>query len=139
MVEFEMNNLFPYKTEELIYDHAIIARKAGNYSQLMLAVAPRELILKQLSVLKEAGVSPDAVNISTVSLFNQLLAQNRPPANYLLVNFDDGLMEMIFVSSGKLAFSHGISFDAPSGTKGMIDEVISTVTILRDKGNSIDK
>jgi hypothetical protein len=138
IVEFELNNLFPYKAEELIYDHAVIHKGKDNYSRLILAVAPKEIISKQIFSLKRAGLSPDAVNISTVSLFNQFLSQKRPAANYFLINLEDNFMEVLLVSEGKLEFSRGISIDA-KGENKLIEDIATTITILKDKGNLIDK
>jgi Tfp pilus assembly PilM family ATPase/Tfp pilus assembly protein PilN len=108
MVEYELNNLFPYKTEDLVFDYAVIQKGPAENSQLMLVAALREAILPYISTFKLAGLSPDAITISTVSLFNQFREQNRPPANYFLIHFDDGFMEMLLVSNGLLVFNRGV-------------------------------
>jgi Tfp pilus assembly protein PilN len=138
MVEFELNNLFPYKAEELTYDHAVIEKGIDNYSRVMLAVALKENISKQVSLLRRAGITCDSINISTVSLFNQFLEQKRQTGNYLLVNLDDDFIEMIFISAGKLEFSRGINFGDGRGIKDLIKPVEATLTILEDKGYPID-
>ncbi len=139
MVEYELNNLFPSKPEELVFGYALIQKGPDTCSKVILAVAPREVILKNILTLKQAGLIPDAVNVSTVSLFNQFCLQKRPPANYLLINLDDAFMEIIFVSGQRLEFSRGISFGRTKETGDLIKAIELTVTVLRDKGSLIDK
>ncbi|MCX5702571.1 MAG: pilus assembly protein PilM [Candidatus Omnitrophica bacterium] len=139
MVEFELNNLFPYKAEELTYDHAVIHKGTDNYSRIILVAAPKEDIAKQVSLLRKAGLTPDSINISTISLLNQFLEEKREPLNYLLINLDDGFMEMVFISAGKLELSRGIGLSIRQGREDILKEIESTVTILEDKAYKIDK
>lgn len=136
MIELKLDNLFPYKPEELTYDYSI-THKGTDGSRVMLVAALKEAILSQVSTLRLAGLIPDAINISTISLFNQFYAQKRPPNNYLLINFDDSFMEMILISEGRLNFSRGIKLRNPPETREVIKIVGQNITILRDKGNLI--
>ena len=137
MVEYELNSLFPYKPQDLTYDYAITHKRPDGYSQVMVVAAPRELILNQISTLKLAGLAPDVINISTISLFNQFCAQKREAANYLLINFDDAFVEIILITEGKLNFSRGISLKDIIETGDLIKVIEQTITLLRDEGKLI--
>lgn len=139
MAEYELNNLFPLLPEELVIDYAVINKETKGYSELIIFAAPRENITNQLLTLKQAGITPDSINVSTVSLFNQFCRQNKPQANYLIVYFDDSFMETIFVKNSRLAFSRGITVKQIAGTADIIKEIGLTAAILKDKGESIDK
>ncbi len=139
MVEYELNNLFPFKPEELVVDYAVIKKEPKGYSELILFAAPRETIVNHILTLEHAGISPDTVSISTVSLFNQLCRQNKPQANCLLIYFDDSFMEILFVNNNCLAFSRWINIKQNTTTADLIKEIELTVTVLKDKGEVIDK
>lgn len=139
MVDYELNNLFPLKPEEMVVDYAIIKKEPKGYSELILFSAPREIIANHISTLAHAGFSPDTITISTVSLFNQLSRQNKPQANYLAVYFDDSCAEIFFVNNHRLAFSSWINIKQNTAPADLIKEIELTAVILKDKGESIDK
>jgi len=138
MTEYELNNLFPYKPEELIYDYAVINKQADGYSQVMLVAALKEPILAGISTLGLAGLVPEAINISTVSLFNQFRTQKRQPDNYLLINLDDAFMELLLVGEGRPVFSRGIRIKSPAEIKDLVKIAEENITIIKDKGDSIN-
>jgi len=137
MVEYELNSLFPYKPQDLTYDYAVTHKRPDGYSQVMVVAATRELILNQISTLKLAGIVPDVINISTISLFNQFCAQKREAANYLLINFDDAFAEIILINEGKLNFSRGMSLKDITETGNLIKVIEQTITLLGDEGKLI--
>lgn len=139
MVEYELNNLFPLKPEELVVDYAVIKKEPKGYSELILFAAPRETIANHISTLEHAGFSPDVVSISTVSLFNQLCRQNKPQANYLAVYLDDSFIEILFVNNRRLALSRWINIKQSAPPADLIKEIELTAAVLKDKGESIDK
>lgn len=139
MVEHQLNNLFPYKTEELVFDHALIQKNPNGYSNIMVVAVQRKTILQQLLLLKQAGLVPQAIELSSVSLFHQFIAQNRAPANYLLINLDDCFMDIIHISEGRLVFSRGVDFNAPFDKEKLLQALNLTVTIIKGKGYKIDK
>jgi len=139
MVEYDLNNLFPFKAEELIYDYAVISKSSGGYSRVMLVAVQREIMSKHISLLKKAGLVPDGINISAISLFNQFYAQNKSPDSCLVINLDDAFADMILISGQKPVFSRGVSFKGKIEKGDFIKTVDSTLTILKDKGFLIDK
>ena len=139
MVEYELNNLFPFKPEELIIDYAVIKKEPKGYSELILFAAPRETILNYISALEHTGISPDTVSISTISLFNQLCHKNKVQTNCLVVYFDDSFMEIFFIDNNRLAFSRGLSITQNTAGAGLIKEIKLTAIVLKDKGKNIDK
>jgi len=139
MVSFELNNLLPLKPEELIYDYAVIRKGPDDFSHLMLVVAPKDIILKHALALKEVGLVPDEISVSTVSLFKQFLSQKRQQANYLLINIDDGFMDIIYISGQNLTFSRAVTLSRAGEIVNAIKDIEFTATVLRDKDYPIDK
>jgi len=139
MVEYEFNNLFPYKQEELVFDYSVIHKNPEGYSEVMLVAAQKEIIVKQLSLLKEAGLVPDRINLSTVSLYNQFSKLAKEGENYLLVHCDDNFAELVHISGQRVNFSRGVAFSYQESNENLIQVIEFTATILKDKGFSIDQ
>ncbi|GEM_PF-1656886 len=139
MVEYEINNLFPFKRDELIIDYSVSKKEHKGYSELILFAAPRETILNYITTLEHAGISPDAVSVSTTSLFNQLCGRNKQQTNCLVVYFDDSFMEILFINNNRLVFTRGINIKQNTTRAELIKEIKLTAVVLKDKGESIDK
>lgn len=138
MTDYELNNLFPYKPDELIYDYTVIKKRADGYSRVMLVVAPKEAIANWTSTFGLAGFAPESISISTVSLYNQFSARKRRPDDYLLINLDDAFMEMLLINDEKLNFSRGINLKSPREMNDLVKIVEQNITIIRDKGGLIN-
>ena len=108
MLRLDMHNLFPCKPEELVRAHAVLHKSAEGYSRVMLAAAPRENLLRQFALLKHAGLIPDAVTLSTVSLFNQSGLAPRDGPAHLVLYFDDGFAEVLCIHRAGLEFSRAL-------------------------------
>lgn len=138
MIQEELKKLFPYNPQDLIFDYTLIRKRPDGYTDIMLVAIPREALLKQLSILKEAGLTPDAIEISSISLFNQLSQERVWLANYLLINFDDNFMDIIQLSEGQLVFSRGANFKGVLQKEEFFKNFNLTTAVLRDKTNRID-
>lgn len=139
MVEFELNDIFPYRPQELAFDHAITYKNPEGYSEVMLAATRKEITSSHLSVLKEAGLVPDTIEISSISLFNQFLQEKREERlNYLLLNIENYQMDIVHLNQQRLAFSRGVNFNPEADMQELIKTIDTTLTVLRDKGYQID-
>jgi Tfp pilus assembly protein PilN len=139
MVGYKLNSLFPYRQEKLIFDHAVTHKDANGYSEVMLIAVQKEAIVKQILLLKKAGLIPDTIDLSTVSLCNQFFKLERPSANYLLVHCDDNFVELIHISGQRVNFSRGVTFSYQEGNEDLIKTIDFTATTLKDKGSPIDQ
>jgi len=137
IVEYDLNDLFPFKSDEMIFDSIVTAKAGDGFSQVMLVAVQKESVNQKIAVLRHAGLVPAEISVSTISLFNQFISQKRPAANYLLVNFDDGFVEFMLVTGQKLEFSRALGFDGKN-TEKLLKDLDSTIKILNDKGFLIE-
>ncbi len=138
MVEFELNNLFPYKPEEMVFDYVVTERFPEGSARILLVAVQRKTLMEYVSILGHAGLTPDEVDVSTISLLNQFRERKKPPANYLLVSLDDAFMEFLLISGERLVFTRGVSFNAQDEGSGLAEIIDLTATIARDKECLID-
>ncbi len=138
MLEYDLTDRFAYKTEELVFDHAVIEKSGDGFSRVLLAVVPRDEILPKFSLLKHSGLVPDEAYLSTVSLFNQIINRKKPVEKCLVVYFDDGFAEILYVSQGKLEFSRAINFKSGE-TDSLIKEIKHTIIVLNAENRIIER
>ena len=137
-VRDELTKLFPYKLEELIFDYTLIQKSPNGYADIMLVVIQKEVLLRQLSILKQVGLIPDAIELGSLSLFNQFCQPQRRPANYLCINFDDGFLDIMYINEGRLTFSQGANFKGGLEKEEFLKNLNLTIAILKDKSSKID-
>ncbi len=132
MVAFEQAASFPFKPEELVLGHAIVSKSKDGYSTVMLAAVQKDMIMHMIAMVRSAGLAPDEVSISSISVFNQLRNSGKTRNNALVVNTDDGFADVLFIKDNTLAFSRAIS------RNDLEREIDQTVRILQETGQSID-
>lgn len=132
MVSFEQAASFPFKPEELVFGHAVVAKSKEGYSTVMLVAAQKDLISRRIATVKAAGLVPEAISISTVSVCNQLRASVRFNKNTLVVNADHGFSDVFFIKDDQLVFSRAV---ADEERDRAVDQTIRT---LQESGERID-
>jgi Tfp pilus assembly PilM family ATPase/Tfp pilus assembly protein PilN len=135
----ELSKQFPYKSEDLIIDYTLLQKTDNGNTHLMLVVIQKEIILRQLAIIKQAGLVPLDIEVGSISLFNQFCLQSRMPAGYLLINFDDSFMEIMYINTGKLIFSHVVSFTGVLEKEEFLRDLNVTAAVLKNENNQIDK
>lgn len=138
MMDYELNSIFVYKEEELVCGRAIIEKLANGFSRVIMAVMPRKEILPEFSLLKHAGLVPDEALLSSVCLFNQLVNRQKSVEKCLVVYFDDGFADILYVSGNNLEFSRAVNFKSGGGDN-LLKEIKHTVSVLNFKNKVIEK
>lgn len=138
MAEYELYTLFPCKPQDLIFSYAAIDKRPDGYSQVMLVAAPKEDVFDRISTLSAAGITPEAITISSAALYNQFHKQKRQPGDYLLANLDDGFMDLLLISGRKPVFSRGVRIENPPEIKDLVKSLEENAAILKNNGNSIN-
>ncbi len=138
MVDYELNSSFVYKEEELVCGSAIIEKLTNGFSRVIMAVVPRKIILPVFSLLKHAGLVPDEALLSSVSLFNQLVSRKKTTEKCLVVYFDDGFADILYISGNNLEFSRAINFES-NGLDSLLKEIKNTVSVLNFKNKKIER
>jgi hypothetical protein len=138
MMGYDLTSRFAYKEDELVFDHAVIRKTADGFSNVLLAAVSRQEILPEFAILKHAGLIPDEAALSTVSLFNQLVGRKKTLDRTILVYFDDGFVEFLYLDRNTLEFSRAVNFK--SGQLGNLAlEIKHTLSVLNTMGLSINK
>ncbi|MCG8430568.1 MAG: PilN domain-containing protein, partial [Candidatus Omnitrophica bacterium] len=138
MVDYEVTGLFPCKPQELIYDHVLIDKASDGYSRIMLVAARKSFLNGVCETLKNAGLIPDAVSVSTFSLYHQFIRRHRPDAAYLVVYHDTRHLELMLIENKKPVFSRAFPLGEKETPESICRKIKETVIILQTKGFRID-
>ncbi len=138
MMGYDLASRFAYKEDELVFDQAVIAKSADGFSRIILAAVPRQEILPKFALLKHAGLIPDEVFLSTVSLFNQLKDQKKEIDKCLVAYFDDGFAELLYLNQGLLEFSRAINFKEDA-LENLSREIQNSIAVLNTEAKEISK
>jgi Tfp pilus assembly protein PilN len=125
ILRYEITNLFLYRSEDLIWDWGIIEKRVDGYSELILIAIQKEIIFKYISYIKNIGLIPDRVILSTFSIYNQLLCDKRfGSKRELVVYLEDDTLEILVVDRGKIIFTRGTS---PVREERLTDEIKASI------------
>lgn len=139
MVDYEISNLYPYKNEELVYDHTLVEEMDDGSSRIMLVATTRDIIENACNILQDAGLVPATISVSTVALYNHFMRNRSLPAHYLVINVDDSLAEILFICKDKLEFTRAVKLDPFRDAASQVLEALETTTmVLLDLGNRVD-
>ena len=120
MVELYAKAQLPYPREQTVMDYEVLQRRDG-LSTVVIVACQREVIDRQLALLREAGLSVATLTVSSWAVlgwYRALLRRpaaspsalsNAPQAPTLLVNIDEHRADLVLVAEGQLFSSRSIS------------------------------
>ncbi len=110
MVRFSAEEYVPYTVEEVIIDQSILRKMETGEAETLIAIAHRDVVNTHLSVLREAGVVPEKLLLSTACNYVAALATHPPaPSRYALVSLTAGGIEITVIDDGNPVFTRGIA------------------------------
>lgn len=136
IIAYEKNSVFPLKPDELVFGHCVVSKGQDGYSKVMLAAVQKEKLIPVIAMLKAAGLSPDEIDVGSVSIFNQYIASANPQGNILLVHPDDGFADMLLIERGCLSFSRAAAYSTDAELE---QELTLTVRALAEQGIRLDR
>ena len=115
MAELYAKAQLPYSREQTIFDSHILMRETG-FSTVAIVACQRDIIERQVSLLREAGVSPSFLTVSSwgvLGWYRQRLAEVGPPLEaaqepVLVVNVDEVRTDLVLIGEGRMLSSRSI-------------------------------
>lgn len=109
MVRFSAEEFVPYTVDEVVIDQCILKQFDSGESEVLVALAHRDVVERQLSLLQEVGLVPEQLLLSTACIASAALAGHPDEAgHYALVSLSAGGVEVAVVRDGILEFTRGI-------------------------------
>ncbi len=118
MVDFQIERQIPYPREEVISDYQIVGVDPKGYSNVMLVIVHRDVVSRHLKILKDAGLEPRRLMLSSQAIASSYLAtpsaRAEPKKGALaLIDPEAQAIEIDILHRGRLVFTRGVSLQAP--------------------------
>lgn len=134
MMEFQAQRQLPYSKEEIIYDFWLQKRGAEGYSEVMLAIANKDIIDRYLTILENANIRPKFLSLSSELIFNWYFKEQKEQP-LILVDIDSSTTEINFIFEDRLAFTRSLPFgrvqllqDRQTNTQKLLSEIRNTLS-----------
>ncbi len=110
MVQFSAEEYVPYTADEVVIDQCVLRKLETGESETLIAIAHKDVVENHLSVLREAGVVPEKILLSTACNYVAALAPHpEEPSRYALVSLTAGGIEITVIDNGNPVFTRGIA------------------------------
>ena len=110
MVELYAKAQLPYPREQSVVDFHVVSRQ-GGFSTVAIVAAQRDVVDRIVALLREAGLTPDAVTVSSWGVFGwsrSLASKELGAEPRLLINIDDARTDLVLMAEGRLVVSRSV-------------------------------
>lgn len=141
MVNFQLQDSLPYRTEELIVQNLIYPSDKKGYSRVMSIVVQKELISKLLDILKKFSIKIYKIELSVVVLVNRFKALYKKEPFFektcLLINIENKNVDFIFIKKGEIILSRGILLSKENLEGNFLRETEKTLSLFKHKYSDV--
>ncbi len=134
MIEFEADQHLPFPLIELELDYHIVA-KEPQQTKLILIAVKKEVLAKHIALLKNIGIKPDTIEISSIALYNGVSAQAPEQGLIAQVHIGAAYTDINIIQNKILSFSRSIQW----GSKNLTQALSTGLNINFDDAEKIKK
>ncbi len=135
MSGFQAVKQIPYPKEDIVYDSYLLGVDPDGYSKVMLTICHRDVIEGPIAILKDCGLAPSSVTLSSFGLLNWFnskgdLRKRSEAAPIILVECDTDSSDIAVVHKGKLIYTRGLTFgsnEAEGYAERLAEEINKTL------------
>ena len=135
VVRYQVQAFEPTEEDGFYYDYSLFEGPPGQKRlTVLLAMVRKSFLDKQLSLLRELGITPLIVACSSIGLANMYLAARKDAGNktFFLADVGKSELELFALRNGQLAYSREVSKnDAQTWSDLLLDEINEAVARLR--------
>jgi Tfp pilus assembly PilM family ATPase/Tfp pilus assembly protein PilN len=113
MIFLQIVRQVPYQKDDIVFDFIVIGKDASGYTKVLTAVVRKESINQYFKIFLQAGVTINAIALSSMSIANWVFyAQRKKPFSsvFAVLHVDSVNSEICFCEKDKLLFSRFINF-----------------------------
>lgn len=111
----------PYSREEIIIDYINIGTYKQNYTKVLLVIATRSIIRRQLEILERAGLAAQRIAFAPEAIsyiFSKSLRLPSLESPVSTIHIDEGFTDFMVAQKDKIIFIRNI----PIGSQHLLDE-----------------
>ena len=115
MLQLHISRIVPYQKEEVVYDYALLGVDAMNSTELILAIAHRDILKKHMNIVQGADLYIDTMSLSSCAVWERVMFAQKAETNiselYLILDADVSSTDFIICSHDHLLFTRGMTLD----------------------------
>ena len=125
MLKYEAEKQMPFSVDKAELDFQILDEAAGSESSVLLAAVKKDIVEEHLKLLKECGLKPDCIDISSFAILNAVSNTNhlKEKSVIALIDIGSGMLEINIVKEGILRFTRSASVSCDDLTLMMQKEL----------------
>ncbi|GAB5046717.1 type IV pilus biogenesis protein PilM [Thermodesulfovibrio sp. TK110] len=98
----ELDKYIPFNVKEVYYDfHIVEELKDKNLTEILVAVANKQIVNEYINIFEKAGISCQVVDIEALALFNVYELNYREMDTSLIVNVGENVINFIITRNNK--------------------------------------
>jgi Tfp pilus assembly PilM family ATPase/Tfp pilus assembly protein PilN len=130
MAGFQAVKQIPYPREEIIYGPYVVGVDPEGYSKVILTICHRDVIEGPLAVLRDCGLLPARVTLSSFGLLNWFnlndgLKKRSEGSPVILVECDTDSSDITVIHKERLIYTRGLTFGA--GEEGYVERLTEEI------------
>lgn len=103
VLNYEMEPLLPYPVSEAVIDCVITHTDLQEKSaEVFVVAAPKNALIEQLGIFKEAGIEPALITVDMLGLYNLVGKGYMPEGSCVTVNLDHQETRLSYIVEGKI-------------------------------------
>ncbi|MBN2400961.1 MAG: pilus assembly protein PilM [Spirochaetes bacterium] len=128
VIAFEAEDAIPFKLEETVMDFQMLKSREPDSGEVLLAAAKKETVEKQISYLKNSGISPVSMGLESQAVYECYRYFNKIN-DEAVIQLDIGNEKTIlnFIHNGNLLFTRSIAI----GINSIYNKICTTYRLSR--------
>lgn len=110
IVALGVEEYVPYPPDEVVIDQCILQRMPDGHARVLAVFAHDDVINSHVAVLREAGVEPKSILVSTACIASALLGGGRDESTrYAFADLSAGGLEVLILGERGFEFGRGVA------------------------------
>lgn len=111
IVDLQASKQTPYSREEIIFGFKARKSAKNGYSDVLLAIAKKDIIEERMKVLKEAGLDVGSVRLGSEGIYRyfMLLDTGKSDKTTLLIDIDNDFSDILIISNNNFEYTRNIT------------------------------
>jgi Tfp pilus assembly PilM family ATPase len=145
IIDLQASKQTPYSREEIIFGFKSRKSLKEGYSDVLLAIAKKDIIEERIKVLKDAGLDAVSVRLGSEAIYQYFLLLNKDKQDrtILFIDIDSVFSDVMVISKNNLEYSRNIPIgkdfilaNPDSWKDALIEEVKRTLGIYQHEAGS---
>ncbi len=128
MVQFQAEKQLPYSKEELVTAFKVIGSNKDGYSRVMLVLVHRDVINKQLELLRDLKLNPEYIELSSQAAASAFIkkhpGKNQPVA---FIDIDMFSVDIQVIFNGELVWTRNVSLPENRTQESLLEEITKSL------------